>query len=803
MLLNYIRIALRNLAKHKFFSLLNIAGLALGMSSCLTVILIIRDQLSYDRFHTDPGRIFRITCQQPEGTKVACVPYPLGETLLQDFSIAESEVSCVRGLYGIDATTTTNLTLPLSGFFTESSFFEVFGFRLEAGNAATALNEPQSIVLSRETAQRFFGNNNPIGKSLVLKDKGTYRVTGVVAPPPGKTHLDFECLASVHSLSALEAAYTPEQEPEKILDNWGNWYMSYVYVRLHPGQNRTDLANVLTVVTDRRAKAGQLDKDLRYSIQNINEITPKAEQLANDLGGGAPWFFIWGMMAFVLILTIFPCLNYANMAVSQALSRTREVGIRKAIGARTADVKKLILAEALMTSFLALLLAWVLHLPLNRFVEKFFPAAAKLDELQAGISDWLVFVSFAFVVGLLAGWIPARRLAKMDTSLALRGNNGEKHRATRFSWRTGMLVGQFTLSLVFIIVVATLWSQMRFMTLADYGFQKENLLTIQMQGNKPAIVAAEMKQAPFVLGASMTTVVLATNNLQSMPLKLAPGGDDLGIHCAMVDQHYIPVMGLSLIAGENFPENKLTTQQELLILNEKALEKYQLGSPAEAVGKTLWLNDSTPARVQGVVRDFHYRIFEHRIEPFALSYSPPENGHLMHVRIAPGDPGVALASLGSIWKKIDPIHPFKATFMEDAIEKSYGHVRFVGGLVGFFALLSLTLACMGLLGAVTYSVSNKVREIGIRKVLGATAAQVTLHLSRRFLILLGIAVALALPVGYFLANQLLNLFVYRIPIGGLILGGSTAVLLLLGLLTIGVQSGKAALANPARSLKSD
>jgi len=546
-----------------------------------------------------------------------------------------------------------------------------------------------------------------------------------------------------------------------------------------------------------------LDKDLRYSVQNINEITPKAGRLANDLGGGAPWFFIWGMMAFVLILTIFPCLNYASMAISQGLTRTREVGIRKAIGARTADVKKLILAEALVTSFLALLLAWMLHLPLNRFVGNFFPAAAKLSKLQAGISDWLVFISFAIAVGLLAGWIPARRLSKMDPSLALRGNNGEKYRKSRFSWRTGMLVGQFVFSLIFMILVATLWSQMRYMTLADYGLHKENLLTIEMQGNKPAIVAAEMKQAPFVVGACMTTVILATNNLQSMSLYLEPGGDELGLHCALVDHNYIPVMGLHLIAGENFPENKMSTQEELLILNEKALEKYQLGSPAEAVGKTLWFNDSTPARVQGVMRDFHYRIFEHRIEPFALSYSPPENGHLMHVRIAPGDPGVALAALGSIWKKIDPIHPFKATFMEESIEKAYGHVKFVGGLTGFFALLSLTLACMGLLGAVTYSVSTKVKEIGIRKVLGATMAQVTFQLSRRFLILLGIAVLLAVPAGYFLSNLFLNLFVYRIPVGGLILGGSTALLLLLGLLTIGVQSGKAALTNPAHSLKSD
>ena len=803
MLFNYIKIALRGLAKNKFFSLLNIVGLALGMSACLTVILIIRDQLTYDRFHTNREQIFRITSQQVDGTKLAGVPYPLGEVLAKDFSIAQSSVRLIRGLYGTDATTSSNLTLPLSGYFTEPSFFEVFGFQLSVGNAATALSEPNTMVLTQKAVDRFFGGNNPVGEFLVLKDKGTYRITGVVAEPPGKSHLDFECLASVSSMNAIEAALPREAEAEKILDNWGNWYSAYVYVRLNPGQRTTDLTNALTVISENRAKASQLDKDLRYNAQNLADITPKSGQLANDMGGGAPWFFIWGMMAFVLILTIFPCLNYANMAISQALARTREMGVRKAIGARTADVKNLILVEAVVTSLLALVLAGVLHLPLNHFVGDFFPPQANLKSLHPGATDWAVFIGFALVVGLLAGWIPARRLSKLDPSLALRGNTGDSPRAARFSLRTAMLVGQFAVSLILMIVVATLWSQMRFMSLADYGFQKENLLTVEMQGNKPAVLAAEMRQDPHVVGVCMTTVLVASNNLQGMPLYRERGGEDIGAHCAEVDENYIPVMGLQLITGAQFPKNKVFVGEERLIINEKALERFQLGSAHEAVGKVLWLNDSTPATVQGVVRDFHYRIFEHGVEPFAFRFSPSTNGHIMHIRLAPGDPGVAMASLGSVWKKVDAVHPFKAVFMEESIQKAYGHVTFVGGLASFFALLSLALACMGLLGVVTYSVSTRVKEIGIRKVLGASVAQVTLHLSRRFLVLLGVAVAIAIPAGFFLSNLFLTLFAYRISVGGLIMGGCAALLLLLGLLTIGVQASRAALANPVKSLRSE
>ena len=203
MLTNNLKIAFRNLVTHKFFSLLNIVGLALGMSACLTVILIIRDQLSYDHFHANPAQVFRIICQQDDGMKLASTPYPLGDALVRDFSVVESSVRLVRSIQGADATTASNLTLPVNGFFTEPSFFKIFGFQLEAGNAATALTEPNTMVISKKTAERFFGNQNPIGETLTLRNKGIYRITGVVAPPPGKSHIEFDCLASASSMTAL------------------------------------------------------------------------------------------------------------------------------------------------------------------------------------------------------------------------------------------------------------------------------------------------------------------------------------------------------------------------------------------------------------------------------------------------------------------------------------------------------------------------------------------------------------------------------------------------------------------------
>lgn len=803
MLRTNIKIAFRSLLSHKFFSLLNIIGLALGMSACLTVILILMDQMNYDRFHPNSDRVFRIICQQEDGMKLATTPYPLGDALFREFSAVESGVRLVRSIQGTDATTASNLTLPVTGFFTEPAFFNVFGFKLETGNPATALSEPNTMVISKETAERFFANKNPVGETLTLRNRGIYRITGVVAPPPGKSHIEFDCLASASSMTAIEQGYKSEEEVEKVVENWENHYMAYVYVRLKQGKTPADLATALAVVEQKRDEAGKSDHKLRYFAQNLGNITPEPEILVNEITAGMPWIFIWGLAAFVAILIIFPCLNYANMAVARALSRTREVGVRKAVGAKGGDIKRLILTEAVLTSLIALVAAWGLHLQLNHFVRDGFPNGEKAFTLETNGLAWVIFVVFGVAVGLLAGWIPAHRLAKLQPTSALRGHAGiPLQRSSRFTWRKVMLVGQFSISLIFMVVVATVWSQMRFMTLADYGFQKENLLTLELQGNEAAIVGAEMSQHPHVTGVCATSIVLAGSNLQGIPLQLERGGESLGIHCASVDANYIPVMGLELIAGENFPENRTSEQEQYLILNEKALKTFNLGTPAEAVGKTLWLADDEPVEIRGVIRDFNYRSFEHGVDPFALRYAPLEYG-ILHIRIAPGDPAPVLADLEGIWKKIDQVHPFKAEFMEASMRRAYSHVTLMGWLVSFFAILALSLACIGLLGTVTYSVGRRVKEIGIRKVLGASVSEVTLLLSRHFLIILGIAVVIAIPVAYSLCNLFLNLFVYRIQVGGLILGGSALALLTLGLLTVGIQVLRAAIANPVESLRNE
>jgi putative ABC transport system permease protein len=803
MLNNYIKIAWRNLMSHKFYTLLNVVGLSLGLTTSLSVILIIRDSYSYDNFHENIDHIYRINSTNHEGIKIACAPYQLSEQLVSAYSVADAQTRLVRTFYGVDATSETNLTLQMDGYFAEPSFFDMFSFVLESGNPATALAEPNTLVLSKKMAEKFFGNSNPIGQALTLKNRGgAYRVTGVVAKPQGKSHIEFDCLASAKSLETIETALAPDAE-ERVMDDWSDIYSTHAYVRLAPDKTQTDLQNALAAIAESRNKTATPEQQVQFSAQNLGDISPQPERISNDPSRAAPWFFMWGMGAFMVLLLVFPSLNYANMAFARAMTRAREIGVRKAIGAGRTDLHALFLTEAVLTSGLALVVSALLHFPLNHAVGKYFPAFTNLKDLEAKPFDWLIFIGLTLAVGLFAGWIPARRLSKLDPSFALRGNlSAFKPSSRRLNLRAAMLVGQFAASLVFMILVATIWSQIRYMTLADYGFNKENLLNIELQGNKADILAAELQSNQHVISTTPASVLLASNNLQGMSLRRERTSEDLGAHCVSTGHNYLNIMGLQLLAGENFPANASPDRLQYLILNEKAVEKFQLGSPAQAIGQTLWVSDTASVTVVGVVKDFHYRTMSDGIEPFALRFAPNEQ-RLLHVKLAAGNPETALASLESTWKSVDPVHPFKAEFMEESVVESYKGFEFVGGLISFFSFIALSLALLGLLASVTHSMGTRVKEIGVRKVLGASVSQVALFLSRRFLVILCIAIILALPAGYALSNLFLSLFAYRISVGGLILGGCAGALVLLGLVTVGIQAVKAALANPVKSLRSE
>lgn len=808
MLNNDIKIAARNLRKHKFFSALNIAGLALSMSAALLLITVIRNQFGFDEFHPAPERTYRVITEalRKEGgsEKYASTPYPVGTALLQDYAVAETVTRLGLGP-NADAEA-EGKTLPIRGMYADPAFFRVFGFQLAAGNAATALDEPFSIVLTPETATRFFGQADPMNKTLDLRGYGKFKVTGVLRPTEHKTHLRFEALASAATQAALEKDMPPEEAEFLVTGNWLNYYRTYTYALLQPGKTGADLQVVLDEIAATRFHGLTLesrDAGYRFKAQHLSKISPADEILSQSMEVALPKVFIWGLSGFVLLLMLFPCLNYANLTIARALVRAKEVGIRKVMGARRRELVRQFLTEAIVTATLALGLAWLLRLPLIGLLHGLAPDTDSAL-YSPFLEDWKtygLFAVFTLAVGLASGWLPAAYLSRFRPDAALR--DASKVRLfSRLNLRKALIVTQFSVSLIMLIVVATLWKQLSFAATASYGFDRENIVNVELGETDYRALAAELSRDHRVLQVSASSHTLGTWEDGAVDLRKTRDGEPVPLRNFAVDQAYVANHGLSLLAGENFPADANPQRQQYVLLNEKALELFALGTPQEAVGKTLWLDDSTELAVLGVLKNYHFRPFTNAIGPLVLMYAPGDFRQL-NVRLAPGNPAGAIAAMEGIWKKFDPVHAMRYGFLDEQVRACYEPMRKTTGLVLFFALLAISVACLGLLGIVTFGIETRAKELSIRKVVGASVSGLVFLLSRNYLALLAIAILIALPVAWLLSNQLLNTFAYRISLGADILLSCVATLLGLALATVGWQTLRAAQANPVDKLRNE
>ncbi len=806
---NNIKIAWRNLTKYKFFSVINVLGLALSMSAALLIITLIRNQFGYDTFHPAAERTFRVITEalRKEGgsEKYASTPFPIGTALRDDYAVTEEVTRVCFGPSG-DATV-DDKTLSIESMYADPAFFKVFGFQLAVGTEADALAEPFSMILTEETAIRFFGGvEKAMGKTLDMRNYGKFTVTGVLEKINRKTHLRFEALASAVTMVSLEKELKPEEREYAVTDNWQNYYQTYTYALLRPGKKESDLAVVLDELAGTRYQKLTLesrDAGYRFYPQNLSKISPASEMLSQSREVALPVFLLWGLSGFVVILMLFPCLNYANLTIARALIRAKEVGVRKVMGARRGELIRQFLTESVLTSTLALGLAWFLRFPLIQLMEGLGPDmdSELYNPFQEDWTTYVLFTGFALLTGLVSGWLPATYLARFRPAAALRDVSGIRL-FSRLNLRKALIVSQFSLSLIFFIIVVAMWRQLEFASTANYGFDKENLVNITLQEVDYQTLATELSRDARVLEVSASSHTLGTWEDFGIDVRKTRDEEPIPTRGFAVDQNYVSNHGLELLAGENFPANANPKRRQHILVNEKALEFFALGTPNEALGKTLWLDDTTEVAVTGVLKDYHFRPFTNAIGPLVLVYWP-EHFRQLDVRLAPGDPAGVLAAMEGMWKKFDSLHPMGYRFVDEKVSECYDGMRKSTGLLLFFAVLAISVACLGLLGIVTFNVETRSKEISVRKVVGASVTDLVLLLSRNFFLLLGISIAIALPIAYYATNMILGTFAYRIPIGAALLLGCSGALVALGLLTVGLQTIRAALVNPVRSLRSE
>ena len=796
MIRNYLLTAFRNVIRYKGFSLINIFGLSLSMSVCMLIIVVILDQFSYDKMHTKSKRIYRV--QQVDSLfemslKMASNPYALGIELRDNYAIAE-KVVILNNTFGVEGLY-NDTRLSFNGLYTSSDFFDVFDFQLQDGSVEGILDEPYTLVLSWETADKFFGDEDPIGKFIEIDTLGAYEVKGVMARTSEKSHLQFEALVSMSTLEILDK----NRDEPRFVNNWSTTYGSWIYILLHEDADLGNIQQILDQIGIEKYKDDDEHK-LSFYLQPLDKIVP-GPLMANEIGAFMPKVFILFLGGLALVIIISAAFNYTSLSVARSLLRAREVGVRKTFGATRSQVIIQFLLEAVVIAVISLILAFA-------FLQYLLPAFSGMQMMslleirpEQNIKIYFWFLIFALVTGLISGVLPAVVISAFKPIFVLKGITNVRF-FSRITLRKILLVTQFVFSIVFIISILLILKQMNFMINAELGFDAEVVYDINLQGKDFSKVKAEYSQLPEVLNITASSHIPGEGNLQGVDIRLNIEDEKYGANNFSADENYIETMGLELIAGRNFPDNMSTENEKFVIASEMTVEHFQLGTAQEALGTTLILNDSTMVEIIGIIRNYQYAAVFLNLKPMLLRYIPG-NYHHAFLRLDSPDMTSTVSKLERTWEKIDPIHDFNGDFLDGRIRFYYTFFEDIMYTVGFASLLAIIIAGFGLLGMATYSTQTRLREIGVRKVFGAEVSHIIILVSKSYLWLMFIAAVIGGIIAYLVNNLWLQYLTKRVDFGiGTILAG-VFIVVIVGLLTISSQTLKAAQTKPAKTLKYD
>ena len=792
---NYLKVGFRNLLKNKSFTAINVIGLSVSMAVCLIIILIINDQTSYDKFQVDADRIYRFTHKGNTGPDlgIATVPEPLGGTMNDRFAGMEHMVNFHRFNGEV---LNEGKAIDLQGYFTDPSFFKLFSFKLKAGNPETALTEPFSIVLKEDVARKFFKDADPIGQTMKVGNSGTYKVTGVLEKLPGKTHIRFQAFASNSSLIALE-------EKGRVYRSKGKWDRAnetWTYFKLREGYSHEQMEPILDEI-EAEFYSPEDEFVAEFGTQRLTNITP-GPLYGNQMGDGMPSFFVIGLVVLAALIIICAAFNYTNLSAARAITRTKEVGVRKVMGARKGQLTIQFIVESVILSLLALVLSVA-------FLSFLVPAFENLQmstllnwELKLTPMAYLQFFSFAIVVGIVTGLFPSLYLSSFRAINAMKGIMNKK-KLSGWGLRKTLIVSQFVISIVLIVSSLLVYKQIKFIVDKDYGYTKENIINIDLQGQDYALLKTELEKLPFVENITASNVIPNTGVSNAVDIWGDNKEDKFQINYFSVDENYLDILNLELVAGEDFQDDAESYNRASLIINEKALMPLGFDNALDAVGRQIHLKgDSSAFNIIGVVKDYNYQFIFVGIEPMLIKYEP-EAYQFAQVKILGYDLNDEMVAIDKVWDEFDPNHELIAkTFQgqQDEFNAFFYDILYIIGLIG---ILSVTIAGMGLLGIAAFAIQARMKEVSIRKVLGANVKTLVLLLSRSFLVMLTIALIIGFTIAYLGNGVWLNEFAYQTDFGVDIFLFTTVLLVGIAMLTIGWQALKATNSNPATTLRND
>lgn len=810
MLRNYFTIAFRNLRRNKIFSFINIFGLAVGLATCLFILLYIKDETGYDTQHRQSESIYRAALLAANGERWAAGPAPLAEGMKIDFPEVEQTTRLLKFpnmdkvLLKTSDEKESRQFFENNGYYVDSSFFRLFTYSFKYGNAGSALKDPNSLVLSEEISAKLFGNTDPIGKvvkvGLPFGDfdytvKGVFRTKGI------KSHIPAHFFLSMKNNDV--GGWVDEQH------NWATNNIFHTYVKLKPGTDAKFFEQKLAPFFKRHGEADfkaqgspaktaflQPLKDIYLHSSIANEIAPT---------GNINYLYIAGSVA--LFILFIACINFMNLSTARSAKRAREVGVRKVIGAGKGGLIKQFLGESVFLSLFAfaaaLLIAQLCQPLLNQLTQKDLRIFSSATPLL-----WMLGLSI--LTGILAGLYPAFYLSAFKPVSVLKGKVANSFSATAI--RKGLVVFQFAVSVCLILGAIIAWKQLRFLQHQELGFNKDQQIILPLQTKDAAVnftvLKNELLKDSRIQSITSCSSYPGIQNINDM-LFYADGktaSDFVDIHLATVENDFFKTLDFQLLAGRPFSE-EFSADSASLVLNEAAVR--QLGyDPAGAIGKEInydWEKQHFRMKIVGVVKNFHYESLHHEIKPFGfatINFFGNKYNYLI-ARSRSTDYAGLISSIRRSWQAVNPNIPFEYSFLDEDFQKNYEKEQRSAGVIIVFTCIAIVIACLGLFGLAAFSAEQRTREIGIRKVLGAGEAGIVAMLSKEYVRLILISFLLAFPVGWWVMHKWLENFAYRAPISWwvFVLAGSTAIFLTF--ITVSYQSLKAAFMNPVKSLKAE
>src|SRR4030066_2025900 len=714
MIKSYFLTAFRNILKHRSFSIINIFGLSISMAVCMLIILVVQDQLSYDNFHKNRDRIFRIqsinNLSKIALDKYASATWPLAKELKYNYPFIEDAVVLNNSFNGEGIYDEKRFRV--SGFYATSSFFNLFDFKLKSNLASKPLDEPYSIVLAEEVADKFFGYNDTVGKTIIFEKYGSLRVTGVVPKTNQKSHIQFEALISDATLLALEK----ENKIRDITDNWEEFGSNYVYILLKENARQSDLDTAL-VKTGKLKYPENGKVNVSFYSTPISRVVP-GPLLANEIGMFLPNAFVIFFAGLAIVIMLSAAFNYTSLSIARSLMRAKEYGIRKSFGASRGQLVSQILTEAVLLALISLFFAFIiLQLLVPAFSGMRFMTEMKIDPHQ-NLTSYLAYFIFALTTGLLAGLIPAVYVSSINPVKVFKASSNFRL-LKRDTFRKILLVAQYTFSIIFIISIILLYRQMSFMLNSELGFDRDVVYDIKLNGQQFSRVKDQFSKFPEVASISAGSHIPGIGNYWGTNKKTNPEKESYDAAYFSVDPNYLSTMGIKIIAGEDFPKDPIPNTS-LVVINRKAVDYFKFRSLQDAVGKSILIYDTVPVRVIGVVDDYKYVALFLPLKPLILRMNPEQYG-IAVLRINTQDREASLAKFKAVWTSIDPYHDLDGSFLEYEIKDYYGLFGDVLYTVGFATILAIVVACLGLFGMATYSIQTRLKEVGVRKGFGSTS----------------------------------------------------------------------------------